>query len=63
VCSVARWPHVVPRAADLPQDLTGPRIFGLLGSTDPVPPEEQDRLAVEIGAASGAHQKRLDAVP
>lgn len=46
--------HVVPRAADLPEELTGPRILTLLGSDHPVPPAEQDDLARRIGAAMPA---------
>lgn len=42
--------HVVPRAADLPADLRGPRIFALLGADEErrVPDTEQDAIAVRI---------------
>jgi diadenosine tetraphosphate (Ap4A) HIT family hydrolase len=42
--------HVVPRAADLPEEFRGPRVFGLLGVPvhDQVPEEEQDRPAEEL---------------
>jgi diadenosine tetraphosphate (Ap4A) HIT family hydrolase len=42
--------HVVPRASDLPEDLRGPRIFGLLGADEDhrVPEDEQDAVARSI---------------
>lgn len=48
--------HVVPRAADLADDLRGPRIFGLLGADEVhrVPDDEQDALAVRIREALAA---------
>jgi diadenosine tetraphosphate (Ap4A) HIT family hydrolase len=44
--------HVVPRRADLPADLAGPRIFGLLGVDDDavVPEARRDALALAIRA-------------
>jgi diadenosine tetraphosphate (Ap4A) HIT family hydrolase len=42
--------HVVPRHADLPHELSGPRIFGLLNNPalDVVTPERMDELALGI---------------
>jgi diadenosine tetraphosphate (Ap4A) HIT family hydrolase len=39
--------HVIPRMADLPAELRGPRVFGLLGKEEAerVPPETMDALA------------------
>jgi diadenosine tetraphosphate (Ap4A) HIT family hydrolase len=43
--------HLVPRAPDLPGDLSGPRIFGYLGRSpaDAVPVEVMDALAARLG--------------
>ena len=46
--------HVVPRAADLPSELRGPRIFALLGekvSAEAIPPAEIAALCEELRAA------------
>jgi diadenosine tetraphosphate (Ap4A) HIT family hydrolase len=40
--------HIVPRAADLPADLRGPRVFGLLSAEGAVPPEEVRALSEEL---------------
>jgi diadenosine tetraphosphate (Ap4A) HIT family hydrolase len=42
--------HVVPRSAELPQELSGPRIFGLLNNPvlDVVSPERMDKLALDL---------------
>jgi diadenosine tetraphosphate (Ap4A) HIT family hydrolase len=40
--------HVVPRATDLPDDLRGPRVFGLLSAEDAVPPEAIRALSEEL---------------
>jgi len=37
--------HVVPRPAELPPELRGPRVFALMGGADHVPPSEMDRVA------------------
>lgn len=44
--------HVVPRAADLPADRMGPRIFGYLGAdeADRLPERARDDLARRLGA-------------
>ncbi|MEV7178537.1 HIT family protein [Kitasatospora sp. NPDC093679] len=48
--------HVVPRSPDQPEELRGPRVFGLLGkdAAAAVGPEEMDRLAVRLRAALAA---------
>ncbi|PBC79617.1 diadenosine tetraphosphate (Ap4A) HIT family hydrolase [Streptomyces sp. TLI_235] len=45
--------HIVPRSSDHPEELRGPRVFGLLGkgAGTPVTPEEMDRLALLLRAA------------
>jgi diadenosine tetraphosphate (Ap4A) HIT family hydrolase len=45
--------HVVPRQADLPADLRGPRIFGLLGgdAARHVPEPVRDEIATRLGDA------------
>ncbi|MEV8096857.1 HIT family protein [Kitasatospora sp. NPDC085879] len=45
--------HIVPRSSDHPEELRGPRVFGLLdkGAGTPVMPEEMDRLALLLRAA------------
>lgn len=44
--------HVVPRAADLPADRRGPRVFGFLGrGADEVPDARMDEIAVALQAA------------
>jgi diadenosine tetraphosphate (Ap4A) HIT family hydrolase len=40
--------HIVPRATDLPDDLLGPRVFGLLSAADAVPPEEVRALSEDL---------------
>jgi len=47
--------HIVPRQPDLPPDLRGPRIFGLLGPGDypPVSAAEISRLASELARQLG----------
>jgi diadenosine tetraphosphate (Ap4A) HIT family hydrolase len=42
--------HVIPRAADLPGDLRGPRVFGLLAADDVVPPDEIRALSEALRA-------------
>ncbi|WP_371481307.1 HIT family protein [Kitasatospora sp. NBC_00315] len=42
--------HVVPRAVGHPEELRGPRVFGLLNAADPVGDRRMDELALEIGA-------------
>jgi len=41
--------HVVPRPDDLPEELRGPRVFGLM--RDGLPPERTDALATKLSAA------------
>ncbi|MDP9864852.1 MULTISPECIES: HIT family protein [Streptosporangium] len=43
--------HVVPRMRDLPEDLRGPRVFGLMGRTgaDGVQADQMDEMAVTLG--------------
>jgi diadenosine tetraphosphate (Ap4A) HIT family hydrolase len=49
--------HVVPRMPDLPEDLRGPRVFGLLGV------EEEDRVTTDArDAVARALQRHLDQV-
>ncbi|RKE19257.1 diadenosine tetraphosphate (Ap4A) HIT family hydrolase [Streptomyces sp. TLI_171] len=44
--------HVVPRDADLPPELRGPRVFGLLRAGErAVPADRMDELAERIAAA------------
>jgi diadenosine tetraphosphate (Ap4A) HIT family hydrolase len=45
--------HVVPRMADLPDDVRGPRVFAYLGDDESawLSTEEQDALALELRAA------------
>jgi diadenosine tetraphosphate (Ap4A) HIT family hydrolase len=40
--------HIVPRSADHPSELRGPRVFGLLGAEHPVGDEEMDELSLRI---------------
>jgi len=40
--------HVIPRAADLPEELRGPRIFGALSGGVPVPEERMNEIAVAL---------------
>jgi len=41
--------HVVPRRADLPEELTGVRVFGMLGDgVEPVPEPRQDAICLEV---------------
>ena len=42
--------HIVPRAADLPDDLRGPRIFGLLSAENAVAPEVVRALSEDLKA-------------
>jgi len=42
--------HIVPRAADLPDDLRGPRIFGLLSAETALAPEAVRALSKELRA-------------
>ena len=44
--------HVVPRAAEMPDDIRGPRVFSLLGGLEGewVADDEQDRLALALAA-------------
>ncbi len=44
--------HIVPRQSDLAAELRGPRVFGLLGSTDRphVSEQDRDRLALALAA-------------
>lgn len=42
--------HIIPRAADLTDNLRGPRIFSLLSAEDAVPPEEVRALSEELRA-------------
>jgi diadenosine tetraphosphate (Ap4A) HIT family hydrolase len=44
--------HVVPRDPDLPRELQGPRVFGLLGKPEhpPVPPGEAVRISLALRA-------------
>ncbi|WP_371782859.1 HIT family protein [Streptosporangium subroseum] len=43
--------HVVPRMPHLPEELRGPRVFGLLGraATDSVQPDQMDETALTLG--------------
>ena len=45
--------HIVPRAADLGQELRGPRVFGLMGPAAPphVGAAETDAIAVRLAGA------------
>jgi diadenosine tetraphosphate (Ap4A) HIT family hydrolase len=45
--------HVVPRAADIPADRRGPRVFGYLSDDESarVPAAEMDRIAAAVAAA------------
>lgn len=45
--------HLVPRAADLPPELCGPGVFGLLRAdeAEPLPAGERDALALQLRAA------------
>jgi diadenosine tetraphosphate (Ap4A) HIT family hydrolase len=44
--------HVIPRAADHPDDLRGPRIFDALGdAVDPVPDARMDEIAARVRAS------------
>lgn len=47
--------HVIPRQPDLPPELRGPRIFGLLGLGErpSVSPDEMNRLAAELARQLG----------
>lgn len=47
--------HVIPRNADLPADLRGPRIFGLLGGDagQHVPEPAMDDVATSLASAMG----------
>jgi diadenosine tetraphosphate (Ap4A) HIT family hydrolase len=49
--------HVVPRAADLPQELRGPRVFGFL-EREPISPEQMDAFALRLREALGEHAAR-----
>jgi diadenosine tetraphosphate (Ap4A) HIT family hydrolase len=42
--------HIVPRAADLSEDLRGPRVFGLFTLEGAVPPEEIRARSEELRA-------------
>ncbi len=42
--------HVLPRPADLPAELLGPRVFGLLNAAEPVTDRRMDELALRIGS-------------
>jgi diadenosine tetraphosphate (Ap4A) HIT family hydrolase len=42
--------HIVPRAADLPADLRGPRVFGLLSAENAAAPEVVRALSEELRA-------------
>jgi diadenosine tetraphosphate (Ap4A) HIT family hydrolase len=42
--------HIIPRAADLPDNLRGPRVFGLLSAESAVPPEAVRALSEELRA-------------
>ncbi len=42
--------HIVPRSADHPAGLRGPRAFGLLGSEHPVGDEQMDELSLRLAA-------------
>jgi diadenosine tetraphosphate (Ap4A) HIT family hydrolase len=44
--------HIVPRAADLPADVRGPRIFGLLnpGPDRAIPTDRMDEVASALAA-------------
>lgn len=48
--------HIVPRMADLAEDLRGPRVFGLLGRgpQDVVPAEHMDKIALALRAELAA---------
>jgi len=54
--------HVVPRMADQPAELLGPKIFDLLGSApvDSLPDVERDRLATELAARLERLPRRRD---
>ncbi|MCG5215442.1 HIT family protein [Streptosporangium sp. KLBMP 9127] len=43
--------HIVPRMPDLPRELRGPDVFGLMGrtATDSVPADQMDEIAVKLG--------------
>lgn len=47
--------HVIPRQHDIPRELRGPRVFGLLGASDRpgVSPPEMTRLATELARQLG----------
>ncbi len=47
--------HVVPRSAEMPAELRGPRVFGLLGAADDeaVSEGERDSLALALAAELG----------
>ena len=42
--------HIIPRSADLPDNLRGPRVFGLLSAESAVPPEAVRALSEELRA-------------
>jgi diadenosine tetraphosphate (Ap4A) HIT family hydrolase len=42
--------HIIPRAADLPDNLRGPRVFGLLSAENAVAPEVVRALSEELRA-------------
>lgn len=52
--------HVVPRAAEMPDDIRGPRVFSLLGGPvgEWVADDEQDRLALALALALAAEPVR-----
>jgi diadenosine tetraphosphate (Ap4A) HIT family hydrolase len=54
--------HVVPRAADLPSDRLGPRVFGYLGGDESawVGEDHRDELARALRAAITAELEGLD---
>ncbi|MFG2823448.1 HIT family protein [Kitasatospora sp. NPDC048365] len=49
--------HLVPRAADLPESVRGPRVFGLMGGTG-LPAGELDRIALRIRSVLDGGEKK-----